>query len=55
MDTYGEDYGTVGLHTTDLWDVLQGGGAGGSIIRVGYVGANPLHGTGPGKLIEKGR
>ena len=45
-----EDSTTAGRQTTVLGDVLQGGGAGGSSILVGYVGADPLHGKGPGKL-----
>ena len=47
--------GTGGLQSTDLWNILQGGGVGGSFIWFINVGDEPLHGTGPGKLLSQGR
>ena len=37
-----------------IGDVFQCGGAGGSFIRFGEVGGDPLHGTGPGKFPAQG-
>ena len=43
-----------GSQPRGLGDVFQGGGAGGYFIWVGYVGDEPPHGIGPGKLTEQG-
>ena len=43
-------YGTGGFQPKGLGGVLQGSGTGGAYIMVRYVGADPLHGMGPGKL-----
>ena len=50
LGTDGKDSGRGGRQPTGLRDVLQGGGAGGSSIWVRDVGAEPPHGTGPGKF-----
>ena len=50
----GKDSGKVGRHNKGLGDVFQGGGAGGSFIWVGDVGADTLHGTGPGEIPSQG-
>ena len=54
MGTAGEDNGTGGRQPMGL-GVFQDSGAGGSFIRVGYVCADPLHETGPGKFPAQGR
>ena len=55
----GKDSGTGGSYLKGLRDVLKGGSAGGSagsdLFFVGYVGADPPHETGPGKLPAQGR
>ena len=38
------------MPTLGSWGYFQGGGPGGADLRVGDVGANPPHGTVPGKL-----
>ena len=43
-----------GIQTKGLGGVFQGVSACGSFIRVGDVGGEPLHGTGPGELPEQG-
>ena len=43
-----KDTGTGGRQPTGLGDVFQGGGAGGTPIRVGDVGDDTPHGQGPG-------
>ena len=55
LDKAGEDSGMGGLQPTGLWDVIQGGGAGGDFIRAGGVGTDPPHGTGTGKLLAQDR
>ena len=44
----GKDNGMGGRHPTGIGDVFQGGGAGGTPIRVGGVGDDTPHGQGPG-------
>ena len=53
MGMVGEDYGTGGRHPKGLGGFFQGGSARGALIQVVYVGADPLHGKGPGKLLSK--
>ena len=50
----GEDTVTGGRQPTCLGDVIQGGGEGGSSIRVGDVGDEPQHGKGTGKFPAQG-
>ena len=50
MGADGKDTGTGGRQPTGLRDVLQVGGAGGSSIRVGDMGDDPLHGKCPMKF-----
>ena len=54
LGTVGEDSGTVGCQTKGLGDVLQGSGTDSASIWVREVGADPPHGTGPGKLPSRG-
>ena len=54
LGTSGKDSGTGGHQPKGLGDVFQGGSAGGYFIQVVDVGADPLHGTGPGKLPAQG-
>ena len=54
MVTYGEDYWMRERHPTVIGDFLQGSGAGGSPIRVGYMSPDPPHGKGPGKFPAQG-
>ena len=44
-----------GCQPKGIGDVLQGGSTGGADIRVGGVGDDPPHGTGPGNLPKRGR
>ena len=53
--TADKDPETGGCQTKVLRDVFQGGGTGGADFRVGDVGADPPHGTGPGKFSTQGR
>ena len=39
--------------TKGIGDLFQGGSAGGSSIWIRDVGADPTHGTGPGKHLEQ--
>ena len=43
-----KDPGPGGGQPEGIWYVLQGGSAGCVAFRFGYVGHDPLHGTGPG-------
>ena len=54
LGTVFKDSGMEGLQSKYLWDVLQGCGAVDFFIRIRNVGAEPLHGTGAGKLPAKG-
>ena len=55
MGTVGENSGTGGHHPKGVGDFFQGGIEGGSIIWFRDVGADPPHGTGPGKFSAQGR
>ena len=44
LDTAGKDYETGGIQSTGLWDVIQCGGAGSSVIRIRDLGADPCMG-----------
>ena len=55
MGTDEEDSWMGGRHPKVLENVFQGGSAGSAFIRVKYVGAETLHGTGPGKFPALGR
>ena len=54
LGTADKNSGTGGCQPTVIGDVLQGGGTGNIFIRVRDVGADPPHGTGPGKLLAQG-
>ena len=54
MGTAGEYSGVGGCQPKGLGDVSQGGGTCSAAIRVGDVGADPLHGTVLGKLPTRG-
>ena len=49
-----EDPGKIGGQPEGIWYVLQGGSSGGVVFRFGYVGHDPLNGTGPGKFSTQG-
>ena len=49
-----EDSGIGGGQPEGIQDVIQGSSAGGIYFRVGDVGADPLHWTGPVKLSAQG-
>ena len=51
----GKDSGAGGCQTKGIGDVLQGCGTGGAAIWVRDMGADPPHGTGPGKFPTQGR
>ena len=55
LGTYGKYNGMGWRHHTGLGYVLQCGGAGISSIWIRDVGADPPHGTGPGKFSAQGR
>ena len=54
MGTVGENSGTGGHQPKGVGDFFQGGIEGGSIIWFRDVGADPPHGTGPGKFPAQG-
>ena len=54
LGTDGKDTGAEGLHPTDIWEVFQGSGAGGTPILDGDVGDDLLHGTGHWRVLTQG-
>ena len=50
MDAVVENIRKRGFESKGVWDVLQGGGAGGASFRVIDVGDDPPHGLGPGGI-----
>ena len=49
LGTDGRDNGTGGIYPTGIGDIFQGGGTGGTPIRLRDVGDEPLHVQGPGE------
>ena len=49
-----KDIGMGGVQTKGIWDVLQGGSAGGVAFRVRDVGADTLYGTDPREFSVQG-